>query len=237
MPDLVLTSPTAGVLATPAPDLKRLLHQVDPYRGFDAARYPFDLQGWNGTSSLFGRLVEEVQPRIAIEVGSWMGQSAVTTARHLAAQGRGAQLLCIDTWLGSVEFWLRPGNELNRGLGLVHGYPSVYFRFLANVVHAGLQDVIVPYPSTSVAAARLLMVRGVEADLVYIDASHEENDVYMDLVYYWQVLRPGGVMFGDDYHEQLMPGVVAAVRAFSAEQGLTYEVDAGQHWVLRKPAR
>jgi predicted O-methyltransferase YrrM len=230
----------AGIVLVPAADaveLRTLLHAVDPYAGFDAAAHPFDPQGWNGESELFGRLVAEVRPRIAIEVGSWKGQSAITTARHLQALGAGAQLLCVDTWLGSVDFWLTPGSELNGALQLVHGYPSVYYQFLANVVHAGLQDVITPFPAPSVIAARLLILRGVRAELIYIDASHEENDVYMDIVYYWQTLRPGGIMFGDDYSERFMPGVVRAVRAFCAEQNLQCEIVDDQYWVVRKPVR
>jgi len=231
--------PPGGATLESAPttrvDVRRLLHEVDPYAGFDAKDYPFDPQGWNGTAPLFGRLIGAVRPRLVVEVGSWQGQSAITMGRHLRAQGLGAQLVCVDTWLGATEFWLQPGNALHRGLRLRHGYPSVYYQFLANVCHAGLTDVIVPFPAPSTIAARVLLARGVRADLVYIDASHEENDVWLDLAYWWQALRPGGVMFGDDYHERLMPGVTRAVQSFFGELGLRHAVVAGQHWVVEKP--
>ena len=233
-----LLTPPARAQSRPRrqiPDLKAMLHKVDPYVGFDAAAYPFDPQGWNGNSELFGRLVAELQPQLAIEVGTWKGQSAINTARHLAAQGNGAQLLCIDTWLGSLDFWQRRDEVTYDAMQLKHGYPSFYYQFLANVVHAGLQETIVPFPVTSTIAARLLIGRGIQADMVYIDASHEENDAYMDIVYFWHALRPGGVMFGDDYREQYFPGVVRAVAAFCAEQKLQHEVIEGQYWLLRKP--
>jgi predicted O-methyltransferase YrrM len=220
----------------PSPDLLAMLHAVNPYEGFDASRYPFDPQGWNGDSPLFGRLVAELQPRIAIEVGSWKGQSAINTARHLRAHRPDAQLCCVDTWLGSLDFWASPRDTPYQGMQLRHGYPTFYWQFLANVVHAGLQDVIVPFPNTSVIAARLLIARGVQAEMIYIDASHEENDVYMDIVYYWHALRPGGVMFGDDYRAEFYPGVVAAVAAFGKERQLVPEIVDRQFWLLRKPA-
>ena len=214
-----------------------MLHPVSPYDGFDASAHPYDPQGWNGDSPLFGRLVDELRPTLAIEVGSWKGQSAIHLAGRMAALRGAAQLLCIDTWLGSFDWWLEPRRSPRRDMGLKHGYPTLYYQFLANVVQAGLDHVIVPFPATSTIAARLLMARGVLADLIYIDASHEENDVYLDLVYFWQTLRPGGAMFGDDYRADFYPGVVRAVTAFADEQGLRHEVVDGQFWVLRKPAR
>lgn len=220
----------------PAVDIGRLLHPVSPYEGFDASAHPFDPQGWNGDSPLFRRLIAEVDPELVVEVGSWKGQSAIHMARELKARRADAQLVCVDTWLGSFDWWLDPARSPRAAMGLRHGYPTLYYQFLANIVHAGLQDVVVPFPATSTIAARLLIARGIRADLIYIDASHEENDVYMDIAYYWHALRPGGVMFGDDHRADFYPGVVAAVQAFASEQGLAPEIVDGQFWILRKPA-
>lgn len=220
----------------PVTDLGRMLHPVSPYAGFDASAWPYDPQGWNGNHPLFARLVAEVDPGLCIEVGSWKGQSAIHLAGEMAARRGDAQLVCVDTWLGSFDWWLDPSRSPRTDMGLQHGYPTLYYQFLANIVHAGLQDVVVPFPATSTIAARLLIARGIQADLVYIDASHEENDVYMDIVYYWHTLRPGGVMFGDDYRVEYYPGVVRAVEAFARERGLQHEVIDGQFWLLRKPA-
>ena len=46
---------------------------------------------------------------------------------------------------------------------------------------------------------------------LYIDAGHEYEHVTADLKAWWPVLKPGGMMFGDDYHLQWI-GVVRAVR-------------------------
>jgi predicted O-methyltransferase YrrM len=220
----------------PAIDLLRLLHPTSPYEGFDASVYPFDPQGWNGDAPLFDRLADELRPALAIEVGSWKGQSAIHLASRMRAHRGDAQLLCVDTWLGSFDWWLDPARSPRAEMRLLHGYPTLYWQFLANVVHAGLQGSIVPFPATSTIAARVLIARGVQADLVYVDASHEENDVYLDVVYYWHALRPGGVIFGDDYRADFYPGVVRAVDAFAREHALPLEVVDGQFWLLRKPA-
>jgi hypothetical protein len=234
-----MTTSNAAVISPrsrPAVDLSAMLHPTSPYQDFDASAYPYDPQGWNGDSPLFARLVEELNPGLVIEVGSWKGMSAINLASKLAAQRGDAQLLCVDTWLGSFDWWLQPSLPPLTDMGLVNGYPRLYYQFLANIVHAGLQDIVVPFPATSTIAARVLLARGIQADLVYIDASHEENDVYMDMAYYWHLLRPGGVMFGDDYRAEYYPGVVRAVADFTAQHGVQHEVVDGQFWLLRKPA-
>ena len=72
------------------------------------------------------------------------------------------------------------------------------------------------------------------AELIYIDASHDEYHVYGDLVHYWQLLRPGGIMFGDDYGPDFFPGLVRAVDRFASDLGLSPEVIDRQYWLLRK---
>ena len=57
-----------------------------------------------------------------------------------------------------------------------------------------------------------------QADAIYLDASHEYESVVADLVAYWRVLRPGGVLIGDDF-DSSWPGVVRAVNEFSERLG------------------
>jgi hypothetical protein len=63
----------------------------------------------------------------------------------------------------------------------VNGRPSIYLSFLSNVVHAGVQDRVVPFPIPSRQAARFLAQRGIQADLIHIDGSHEYEEVVDDL--------------------------------------------------------
>ena len=65
-------------------------------------------------------------------------------------------------------------------------------------------------------------------DFIYIDGSHDEEDVASDLRGYWGLLREGGVLFGDDYD---WPGVKAAVDRFAGDNGLRTEL-AGIQWVI-----
>ena len=199
-------------------DLMHAIHGSDVYEGFDFQRYPSDLQGWGGESPAFGELVGEIRPSLIIEVGTWKGASAVSMANAAAAAGLPTKILCIDTWLGALEFRMDHDDpERFRALECRHGYPQVYYRFLANVCHHGHQGRIVPFPLDSASAALWLMSHGIRADLVYLDGSHEEEAVYQDLLDYRALLAPGGRMFGDDWD---WAGVRAAVTTFARDHRL-----------------
>ena len=211
--------------------LRRALHATDPYSDFDPAPFPADVQGWGGESPAFKALITEVKPALVIEVGTWKGASAITMAEAARDAGLPTQVLCIDTWLGALEFW-NDQNDPERylSLKLKHGYPSVYYQFLANVARRGLQDRITPFPQTSSTAALWLRMQGFGASLIYIDGSHEEEDVYSDLTDYWELLDSGGVLLGDDYS---WAGVRLAANRFAREVGGKIE-HLHDKWLVRK---
>ncbi|WP_367870084.1 class I SAM-dependent methyltransferase [Luteolibacter sp. Populi] len=211
--------------------VRPLLHKADPYQGFDWQSYPEDASGWGSDSPAFGELVETLRPRRIIEVGTWKGGSALTLASHAARLGLDAEILCVDTWLGALEMWTDLEDADRHGaLALKHGYPTLYYQFLANVCRAGRQGMITPFPVPSVTAAQWFALRDVRADLIYIDGSHEEEDVYQDLVSYWDLVRPGGILLGDDWG---WDGVRLAVQRFARENGLAIS-HRHDKWELRR---
>jgi hypothetical protein len=211
---------------------RSMLHAVDPYDGFDASAWPQDLHGWGSETPAFREIITAVKPKLIVEVGTWKGASAIHMAEILAAEKIDAQILCIDTWLGALEFWNDLKDPTRYGsLKLKHGWPQVYYQFLANVVHRGQQSRITPFPQTSATGALWLRHFGVQAELIYVDASHEEDDVYADLIDYWEPLTPRGVIFGDDWS---WDGVRLAVERFARERGLKIRHVADK-WALDKP--
>lgn len=192
--------------------------------GFDPSPYPVDLQGWGSDSPVFKELIEELRPRLIIEVGTWKGASALHMAGICDALDLDTRIVCVDTWLGAYEFI---GADGERDLLPKYGYPSVYYQFLANVVKVGQQRRIIPFPQTSLIASRYLWHHQIRADLIYIDGSHDERDVYADICAYWPLLRPRGVLFGDDYDS--FEDVRKAVNA----SGHPFDVAGGRYWVMR----
>lgn len=192
-----------------------LLYDVSPYEGFDAAAHPVDLQGWNWDDQIFRQLIEAVKPKIIVEVGTWKGASAIHMAQIVQDLGLDTKIICVDTWLGSPEHFLAQQAGWRESLGLKHGYPSLYYTFLSNVVHSGHADRIIPLACTSDNAAVILAAKGIRPELVYIDAAHEEEPAYRDFRAYWDLLSPDGVLLGDDYIA--WDGVTRAANRFAVD--------------------
>lgn len=217
----------------PAEPYLNLLFNESPYKDFPLDNYPEQLEGWHSEHPLFEELIREHKPQLIIEVGTWLGGSALTCAELLERESCDAAIVCIDTWLGAQEFWKDIShNKRYKDLKISNGFPNVFYQFLANVIHRKQEDRIVPLPQTSAIAARLLAHHSVKAELIYIDGSHDEGDVLADLEGYWPLLKAGGVMFGDDYDE-FWPGLILDVEHFGEQRGLKVERNGG-FWLLRK---
>jgi hypothetical protein len=201
------------------------------YDGFTPL--PEDNSGWNGNSEVFIKLISEIKPKTIIEVGTWKGQSAINMGKATKNLNLGTTIHCVDTWLGAIEFWTWLKETEERNLSLRYGYPQIYYQFLSNVIHNGLQDTILPFPNTSENGFRYFRDINVIADLIYIDASHEEEDVYQDIKNYYTLLRNGGIIFGDDYFS-CFHGVKISIDRFIKEQGLSLEIMENNFWLIRK---
>ena len=197
--------------------LDALWHGRDPFANPPDDLRPLDLQGWRSVHPFLDEAVQAFRPGVVVEIGAWKGASTLHLARTLAAHGVDGTVIAVDTWLGAVDHWADP--TLFAELATEHGYPSLYRTFLANVLREGLADRVLPLPLDSVNAAELMRLRGVSADVIHLDAGHEEASVAADLRAWWPVLRPGGLLIADDYDSLggRFPGVTRAVDAFCAE--------------------
>jgi hypothetical protein len=193
---------------------------------------PPDITGWNGESPIFAQFIDITKPSRIIEVGTWKGQSAITMGLHLRRIGQKCTITCVDTWLGALEFWEWLAATPERNLMQKHGFPQVYYQFLSNVIHQGLQDVILPFPTTSLIAARYFARKNIQAELIYIDGSHDEPDVLADLRAYYPLVTPGGILFGDDFSWE---SVKNAVSKFTEETKTRLYVINEQFWAFQIP--
>lgn len=209
------------------------LHRRNPYAGFPLDRWPQDLQGWGSQHRLINLMIEQVRPRLIVEVGSWKGGSAVHMADEARRLGLDTTILCIDTWLGSPGIYLRRDHTYD-SLNFRHGYPRLYFQFIANVLHGGHQETIVPLAQTSDNAIEILRGLGVRPSLVYLDAAHEYEPVKKDISNYFSILADDGVMIGDDFNRRRWPGVVKAVEEYAAENALELFVDSPKFLLGRR---
>ncbi|HXO02947.1 MAG TPA: class I SAM-dependent methyltransferase [Stellaceae bacterium] len=206
------------------------LYGHDIWEGFQPSTTESEIQGWNGDHPSLDRLVSTAgdDRKIVIDVGVWKGQSTITMGHAMRRAGIDGCVIAVDTFLGSPEHWSGPAALFSR----VNGLPDLYQTFLSNVRKAGLTRYIVPMPQTSSTAALILARLQITASIVHVDAAHEYEDVMRDAAAYWALLRPGGYLIGDDYHET-WPGVVRAAGEFSAKVKRPLTVDAPK-WILQK---
>jgi len=194
-----------------------------------------EVPGWGSRHPNFETILTRTKPGLILEVGSWLGGSAIHMAEICQKLNLETEIVCIDTWLGASEFYQdHTDPERYRSLNHQRGYPSVYYAFWQNVVDRRFTRVITPFPQTSQIAARLLKKWRVRADLIYIDGSHDEADVLSDLQAYGELLSPSGTIFGDDYTSHWV-GVQNAVNRYVIDRGLSVDTKNPPHWEIVIP--
>lgn len=221
--------------------LDRLFGGESPYAGFPPERTAALLRpaaarprGWGSTGAVFAELMEAVRPAVVVELGAFLGASAL----HMAAVARNLSLtpaiLCVDDFRGWPAFRDRFRRDVPPPR---HGDALLLPQFMANVVAAEGARVVLPLPFSTASALAALCEWGVYADLIEVDAGHDFHSAWADINLAWAVLRPGGVMFGHDYFTSADDrGVRRAVTLFAKVKGLTVRPH-GQHWVLSPKPR
>lgn len=189
----------------------------NPYTDLEQILPP-NVTGWLGNQcrDSLTRTIKNTEPKIMVELGSWLGLSSIFIAKQLKP---GAKLYCVDHWKGSIE-------HVNNPL-----VKTLYQQFLSNIIHAGLTLVIIPVKMTTLEAARYLKI---EPDLIYLDASHIETDVFNDIMAWYPKLSSKGILCGDDYGWARLgyPSVKAAVDRAALILGKKVMVEGGTFWWL-----
>lgn len=156
---------------------------------------PKTIPGWFHHGQKILELVEQHRPKVCVELGSWLGASAVPIARSI--QRWGGTLSCVDTWSG----------QLDSDGGSAAGRPPVMlFGCARAVVEAGLSNVRL-IPALTTEAAKYWSA---PIDFLYVDADHSYKGVSADLDAWFPHVRKGGLIIGDDYGSSLYPGVKQA---------------------------
>lgn len=133
-----------------------------------------------------------------LEIGSFEGRS---TCWFLDTYPD-ATITCVDTFAGSAE-------HADAGMDV----SDLYERFAENTKRFGDRVVVRRGPSNE-------MLHGLDSagsfDVVYLDGSHEAEDVLSDMVMGVGLLRPGGVLLIDDYNQPAFPGIKTVVNFVAA---------------------
>lgn len=161
------------------------------------------------STTLAQALLEVISPQFWLEVGSMIGGSAILAAETIKRMDRTTEIVCVDPFIGDVNMWDWEKDRKQKGkwrfLHLKEGRPTIYDRFLANVVAAGHSDIILPIMATSSVGTKLLQRLYAHGrlwqrpEVIYLDSAHEPDETFLELNNCWRLLAPGGVLCGDDW--------------------------------------
>lgn len=160
---------------------------------------------------------------VVVEVGCWKGRSTSYVAPVCRANG--ATLWCVDSWQGSRDAYAADYARLLAA-------EDVRAAFERNMAALGCAPRVLALDSP--AAARRFARRS--ADLVFLDASHDEGSVRADLEAWAPVVKPGGLLAGHDLAGST-PGVERALTRFCAARGLAWSRGPARLWHLALPDR
>ena len=80
-----------------------------PYDRFNVSDIEknINIENWQypDSISIFTKFITEKRPSLIIELGSYLGWSAITMSDICRQNNIDCKILCVDTWLGSVEHW------------------------------------------------------------------------------------------------------------------------------------
>ena len=206
-----------GVHPKPVPGTAMV--EVHGVRGF---LLPGDLDWlWNFTRSL---------PRggVHVEVGSWMGLSAILCANALLSKLEfDSRIYCVDTWQGSEEHQSVPEVREDR----------LFHEFLTNVRASGVERFVRPLRGDSPRIAETFADASI--DSVFIDGDHSYEGCLADLEAWVPKVRPGGRIAGHDATPD--GGVRRAVLEFFAthfpDRSVAFVEPPNAHYVWELIAR
>ena len=122
-----------------------------------------------------------------VEIGSFMGLSALIMARTLYGSGKyGARIFCVDTWEGSDEH--KSMEVIRKSL--------LFDTFEQNIFESGLPTFFVPIRKDSVAASADFQDQSF--DMIFIDGDHSYKGCLADIQAWYPKLKPGGIFLGHD---------------------------------------
>lgn len=181
--------------------------------------------GWFDWPWLYDEWVERAPKNATlVELGVAFGKSISYLAKRAIAKGRDdLRIVGVDNWVGAD--WIRRdfGEELDMAGG--------YFGACVNQIHMytgrQVRDRVMLVRSDTVQASAIFGFESVWG--VYVDAGHEEAEVFADLCAWYPRIATGGEIAGHDLG--VFPGVDAALRRFNFKPD--FEIQ-GSTWRHRK---
>lgn len=198
---------------------------MDPYKELQTI-FPYRLHGWYVNQLEVEKIFSKLAPKVVVELGSWLGKSTCHMGDLLRGKGT---LFAVDHWLGSEEHLNSTRSDI------IWLLPNLYTQFLSNIIDLDLTDTVIPWRIHTEEAAYKMANKNIAVDLVYVDASHDEQSVYQDLSNWYPLVRSKGIICGDDWSWGVGYPFRRSVERFAKEKTLKVDVANNNFWSFYKP--
>lgn len=199
------------------------------------------IEGWFNFDVLYREVVEKAPPQGAhfVELGVWKGQSTAYMCEQIYASEKEIRFDGIDWFYGSPEHTSRlaPGSyppEIEI-LSSEQRQKWLYEHTIANLQPALDLNLVNIINSSVKEAAKLYQDNSL--DFVFHDASHLFADLLVELPLWYPKVKPGGVLAGHDYSNEMFDGQVAkAVNRFAIDNKVDVLFRSREDsWMIIKP--
>lgn len=145
-------------------------------------------------SDILYKLVVDSAPENAVfvEIGTWRGKSTSCMGQLIKSSNKNIKFHAVDTFEGSNENYHQYSIEQLKEAGT-----TLFDDYEKNLKMCGVYDIVNTIKSSSVEASKHFENESI--DFVFIDASHEYEDVLSDVSSWYPKVKPGGLICGDDY--------------------------------------
>lgn len=140
------------------------------------------------------------EPLTILEIGAYEGRATTWLADNML-DNKESRLFTCDTFMGSIEH-----TDEQRA--------NLYERFNRNLAICKYPERIMLFVESSLSLLpRLMLTRDLKFDIIYVDGSHETQDVIADGLHAYMLLKENGVVIFDDYSWSMDGGKTYPVRA------------------------
>lgn len=167
-----------------------------------------EIPGWFAYTDLYNEMVESAKGgETFVEVGAWFGKSTNHLATKIKESGKDIKFTSVDTWKGTDD------EDLHQNIvGAFNG--DIFYEFIDNAVLSDNYGTFDTIKDTSHNAANQFQNNSI--DFIMLDAGHSYDSLMEDVKVWYNKVKPGGIISGDDYG--VFHGVTKAANEFFYEQ-------------------
>jgi hypothetical protein len=150
-----------------------------------------EIPGWFAYEELYDKMVEVANDNcVFVEVGAWFGKSTNHLAKKIRESKKNIHFTTVDTWKGTDD------EDIHQTIvGSFSG--DIFYEFIDNTIYSNNYGQIETIKDTSRNAANNFANNSI--DYIMLDAGHSYDALKDDLNVWYNKVKPGGIVSGDDY--------------------------------------